>query len=227
MNPLRYWDYSPRQRALMPRDQVAGFIDFELMEQGVQKVETPTLRQLQPVEMATGTYFQVVSGYTDVAVFRTMEEAAAFCGLRPVKRDYNYECGNRYYYAEDLPDLTIKPVQLANEADYKNLVEVLRENKAVEEANEKAQREFKETCKIMDSASDGVFNDWADQQDEEGKNQRILSTWRRYLEMSQGNAYVATNFLLKVFTQGQISSAVEWLGEDWTAAQPVYEEPPA
>jgi hypothetical protein len=225
MPTFNYWSVSPRELALMTRERVSMCIDYELMEKGVIKVEQPAMRPIVPVTIETKPYYMVkTNSYNELCCFETMPEAEAMLGLHPVKRNYSYDCGAKVYYAdnEDLA-LTIEIVQLASKADYMNAVKTMKENKAAEEANAKAQAEFATDAKSMDEVTNGLFDDWMHQQEVESKNQRILGIWKSYLKMSENDRRIATNFINRVFQPDEVKGAVEWLGEAWDAPLPEVE----
>lgn len=220
MNMLNYWDHTPRERALMTREEVVKFIDFELMSKGILKVEAPALQPLQEVALPSETYYKVKSGYYEVCNFQTMEQAQAFIGLKPIKASYTFECGTKVYYAEPWEELVIEPVSLANKTDYTNSTRILRENRAIEAANEVAESNFKKDCKIMDEATAGLFEDWQEQCATEAKAQKVYTTWVKYLELAGGDDPIATNFLYKVFSIAEVDDATAWMGMDWDAPFP-------
>jgi len=221
MNPLNYWDHEPRARALMTREDVQKFIDFELMSKGVLKIEAPTLQEIVPVEIKTETFYKVQNGYYDVICFRTLEEANTFLTLHPFKSDYSYEAGSRLYYASPQTDLTIQPVSLATKADYMNALAQMKANQATETANAQLEKEFQESAKAMEDVTNGLFEDWHEQQATERRAQKIPETWNRYLAMSKHDPEIATQFLLKLFTAEDIQAAAGWLDpEAWDTAYP-------
>ena len=218
---FNYWDNEPRQRALMTREDVAACIDYELMTKGILKVEAPILRPITPIELPTSTFFKVQGGMYDMLCFQTKEQAATCMALKPFKLNYSYECGAKSYYADPCEDLSVQSVQLASKADYLNGARIMKENKAAEEANAKAERMFADASKAMDEVTNGLFEDWMKRQSHEREAQQIKATWMKYLAMSQGNADIAATFLFKAFSEPEVQAAVDWLDEDWGASNPM------
>lgn len=216
---LNYWDYTPRQRALMSRDEVAQFIDFELMRKGVIKVETPILREVPDVEIKTTTFYSVgynrIYSWEDFIIVSTPEEAQTILGMKLFTKDSSYDCGHSRYYAKRADEAAVKPIELMTQEDFTAASKILKEQAAAISFNDTVQKEYDKNAKAMDEATSGMFDDWTEQQLEERKAQTILSTWKRYLGMCKGQWEIAAEFLVKAHTREDIQKAIDWLGEAW------------
>jgi len=90
-----YWDLSEPERAAMTRDDVARYIDAELMLKGVLAVAPLTLVDETPPALATEPYYRVGDEYTTLDVaFRSEADARAFLGLGPVRVTTEWSLGS-------------------------------------------------------------------------------------------------------------------------------------
>lgn len=219
----RYWDKTEQERAAMTREQVQAYLDVELMEQGVAKVDPPQLQEVVAVDLEKVIYFQVSYkgeyGDTDTDIlFETVEQARQFIELCPLKRDSRYEYGWDHKYAIPMREMTIKKVELPSEIAVANMASILKRNKAAEEANTKARNAYNKAIKAVEEATAGVWNDWEYCREKERQAAKIYATLDEYIRLCDGNRETALRFLGKLFSADEIAEAAAWRGDD--AIQP-------
>lgn len=214
-----YWDYNEQERAALTEQQVNSLLDVELMEKGVLKPVAPTLIPIvEPKDIGERKQFYGVefrgkygSDEDSRMVFASMDEAKAFMALNPLVADYNYEAGSDYTYAMSLADAKITVKSLFCYEDINRVISLLKKNKSAVEENRSAESKYSEALRIASGVTDGVWKDWYDQRGTRGDMERVVSTYKEYLALTQGDSALALKFLGKVYNQAQIEKAQEWI----------------
>jgi hypothetical protein len=216
----RYWDKTQQERAAMTREQVQAYLDVELMEQGVAKVDPPQLQEVVAVDLEKVVYFQVsykgeYGDRTDTDIlFETVEQARQFIELCPLRRDSRYEYGWDHKYAIPMREMAIKKIELPSESAVANMASVLKRNKAAEEANTKARNAYNKAIKAVEEATAGVWHDWEECREKERQAAKIYATLDEYIRLCDGNRETALRFLGKLYDSEQIAEAFAWRGEE-------------
>lgn len=212
-----YWDYTEKERAALSVDDVRRLLDFELMNQGVLKVEAPKLEPIAEVTLPKTRLYAIKheSGRYGGAVkldilFPSLESAEAFLRLAPAVRCHDYESDANF--AKPMLTASIEPEDAAQEQDVMNALAVLRENKAAKERNEKAGREYEENVRAMEKAGKGIWDDWHAQHAAQSRCQKVMDTLAEYLRLTEGDRTTALKFLGKAFSQAETKAASEWFG---------------
>jgi hypothetical protein len=216
----RYWDKSEKQRAAMTREQVQAYLDVELMEKGVVKIERPTLQELEPVKVPTTRMYEVQhkGDYRNDSTgwcFATAEQAQAFIDTHPMKYERDWQTD--MHYAKPSDGMLIGPIDVPSQADWAMQKSRLEKNKAIKTANEALLKEYNAAIKASDDATSGVWEDWRACRETAAKNKKVLDTLAQYLTLCDGNQQIAENFLAKAFAPEAIDAARAWAGEEQVA----------
>ena len=212
----RYWDMSEAARAELTEEQVKSFLDVELMEKGLVKIKPPVRQPLAVVELpkvkvACVKYSSDRYGIIqtlDVG-FPTMEAAQAFLELCPVMIADDWETKTKW--AAPLREASIFTEELTDHHVVLSAIVALKSNKAKEDANQKAERDYTEAMKLIDAATKDVWDDWQELRAAARAHQRVLDTKAEYEKLA-GNADIALSFLLKAYPKPTIEAACEWRG---------------
>ena len=212
-----YWDLTQQERASLTREQVEAFVSVELMEKGVANVKPPRLAEVPEVSLATTTYYSVsfdgdYSSDMCEYVFKTPEQAHAFVGLEPFKKDSDWQ-HDRREYAKPRLNGRVGTIELPSEADVLTVASKLAQVKQIKEANEKASKDYQSARKAIDEALAGLWEDWHEQTAMASRCREIEATREEYTKMCDGNVDLADEFLRKVYAEERIEEAAKWAGE--------------
>ncbi len=209
----RYWDKTEQEKATMTREQVQAYLDVELMEKGVVKVERPILQDLEPVEVPVTRMYEVQKkgSYSSEGTgwcFETMEEAQAFINARPFhyERDWQTDC----HYAKPAQEMMIGPIDVPNEADWAMQKARLEKNKAAKQANETVLKDYNKSIEEIQKATSGVWDDWRTCREKATRAQKVIDTRAEYVKLCNGDEAVAKTFLAKAFKEEEIAAADAW-----------------
>ena len=211
----RYWDLSERERADLSEEMVRSFINVELMEKGVMRVDPPVLHRIEPVDLPRSTYYFVkfrteADGYDrslDVA-FRSVEEAEKFLALKPLHQASDWQTDTAS--VDIITSAAIEPKAVVERQVVLNAHLTLKANKEKREANTRAESDWKLAQKAVDEASRGVWSDWHECQEKRARMVRLMRTKAEYELMTNGDAALARSFLLKVTTEELLTEASQW-----------------
>jgi hypothetical protein len=211
----RYWDVDEQKRAVLTREQVQAFLDVELMEKGIVKVEPPELQPIEPVKLEKTTYYEIQRkgeyGPSETSLlFTSAEKAQAFIELSPLWQGTKHEYGYKNHFAMPGCELSIKSVELPTEAAMSNAASILKRNTATEEANQKLSREYRTAVEATEKATQGIWTDWYECRDKQATLKRVTDTFAEYTELCNGDKAMAHTFLLKAFKEEQVKAAFEW-----------------
>ncbi len=213
----RYWDFTPKQRSELTGDQVRALLAVELMERGVLVVAPPAVMPVpEAPAMQTRTWYAVEYRETKYSttervpfVFATVEQAHAFTTLQPMKLEHDWETGGRYQYEAPITGMGVVKIELYQASDIASLRSTLKEIKAAQDQNEKANAEYRTACAKTDEATKGVWEDWNTCRSDASNYRRVIDTLTEYRKLA-GNEDVALGFLLKAFTRDHVVNAFEW-----------------
>lgn len=219
MTMQTYWDLSEADRAALTRDDVARFVDLELMQKGVLKPKPLELLDVTPVELATETYFQIegLGSYGEHATigelgFRTESEARAVIEMRPVVVRQEWDLGKTLFARQISPNSSIKLVTLAAENSVLAQRARLKEITAANTENDKRKRAFEEQTKKVDETLRGLWDDWHACVAKAAEMRRVAEVFADYKRMAGGDEAVAKRFLARAFPQSTVTDAQEWTG---------------
>jgi len=213
-----YWDFTERERSAMAEEQVRALLDVELMHKGVMKVQPPQLRAIEAINVPKELLFQIEDTERTGIVFSNIDDARDFLQLRPkvIKSDWHLPSGSDKYAVQI--DGSIKQVEVMTHQGVLDAQVQLKKNKEDRDHNEKVQREYAEAMKKVDDVLGGVWEDWHDQRATAEKYAKVKATLEEYKRLTEGDERLATTFLLKVYTSGEVKAAEEWFDEVWTAS---------
>lgn len=209
-----YWDMSEKARAALTRDEVAAFVDFELMVAGVLKPKPLALVEIAELGLPTRSFYKIVADYPNPApdvLFNSEADARAFIAMKPSQIHRDYQLGNIEFAQPLSDDPRIEVVSIAMKADAALARARLNERKAAENENEKRQREFDEQTRAANDASKGLWEDWRECQSKGVQMRRVAEVFADYVKTA-GSPQVAAKFLSKAFPITTIDEAQEWTG---------------
>ncbi len=209
-----YWDLSEPERAALTRDDVAKFIDAELMLKGVLAVAPLTLADETPPVLATEPYYRVGDEYTalDVA-FRSEADARAFLGLGPVRVTTEWSLGSDNRFVEPIrPDTVLRLVQLPSRSAVEIAAVSLKEAQAAKSENERRRRDHADATKKVEETLKGLWDDWHACTAKGDRMRAVTETYAKYLALADGNAVTAGKFLVTAFGLAAVQDAEEWTG---------------
>lgn len=207
-----YWDLTERQRAALTRDDVARYLDAELMTNGVLRPAPLELLPEEPPPVAARTFYGIThSGWQKLDLaFATAEDAHAFLAMRPMILETNWELGD-IKYAHPI-DGKVEVLTVADRDAVVAATAILKERKAAKEENKRRREAFEKQQKAVESALSGLWEDWHDCCAKDREMRRIAATFAEYKVTAGGDDMLAAKFLRKVFTVEQIADAERWTG---------------
>lgn len=213
----KYWDKTEQERATLTDGQVRAYLDVELMEKGVVKVEPPVLREVPKVKLETTTYYEVkyagkYSPDTCAFVFATPEQAREFINAQPLKNDSDWELGDRQYASPCL-EMTVGAIELPSEQGVLNSKSLLSEIKEAKEANTTTSSEYNTAQKAVEEATSGVWENWHLCQARQRECEDVRKTYEEYLTLCGDVTQTAVAFLEKAYSLDRIQAAADWLGD--------------
>lgn len=223
-----YWDLTEAERAALTRDDVAKFIDAELMVAGVLKPAPLVLVDVPRLEIAKTTFYQVENlghryGSANGVAFLCEGDARAFLALRPVEVGSDWQIGSEYRFSKPLGDSKIVAIDLASEASIEAARATLKEINAANNENDQRRRAFEEQSRKIEQTLKGLWDDWHECVRKDVEMKRVAETFREYIEITRGDHATASAFLRKAFPGEKIAEAEKWTGtrmtyDDTTAA---------
>lgn len=213
---VTYWDLSEQERAALIRDDVARFIDAELMLKGVLKAtplvllaETPPAlpaRPLYVIDLGTGAYSSV-----DLA-FQTEADARAVLAMGPLRVTSDHSLGSSTKYTKPIAaDATISAHDFPTAEDVEIAKVALREAHAAEGENQRRREAHERQTKAVDDALKGLWEDWHECTEKGTELRKVAATFGEYTKIANDNE-VAASFLRKVFDEDKIQEAEKWCG---------------
>lgn len=219
---VRYWDLTTKQKSELTQEDIRSLIKIELMEKGVVVPSPPTLVDVQEVvELSQVNVYTVMSrdkymSRKIVVAFANEKDAIAFTQMNPLAIDYDYSIGSAYKYVRPLVDLSISVDQYYTYADITQMAAMLRERKAALDSNAKAQSEFTKANKIVEEASQDLFEDWHKANATKRRMEVIKRTLDDYIKTA-GDRETALKFLNLAFSTAEINEMFNWfeVGDDY------------
>jgi len=212
-----YWDYSEQERAALTSEQVEALMDAELMTKGVLKPVAPKLHVIPASPLGDKITVFGIRGKSKYGsdehvgiCFETAELAAKFLELKPMIRDNDYEVGSEFHYAKALSDTNITSETLYSMEQINTHRSSLKNRKSKSEENDKLTSAFAKACKASEDVTRGVWSDWHELQSRKQELEKVIVTFKEYLNMTENNGVLAMNFLRKVFDNHTIKEADEW-----------------
>jgi len=211
----RYWDMTEQQRAAMTRDEVAAFLDVELMEKGIKKLPPLELQEERVVSYEKQEFYEIYAGdYSGSAtgiIFGSIEDANAFTKLKSFKKDYNWNLGgSELSWCEPLQHVSVTPVSFPTKAVVMQIASLLKENKAIKDSNEKQTKARAEQISAIDKATKGIWDDWQDCKQKKSRCEQLIATFQEYVGLCDGDRHKALVFLKKVHDDASIQEATLW-----------------
>lgn len=211
----RYWDRTERERAGLTREQVDAMLTVELMEKGVVKVEQPEYEPVDDVKPKTTRIFGIDhkgrwSNDRLPIGFTSVELAESFSRLQPVFMELDYD--SKITSFRPMEDVAIVPLDVPAVGDVANMKAAIDKATAAKKANEVKAAEYNKAVKIVNDATQGVWDDWHACREKDRRYAKIKATMAEYVGICGGNQETALTFLGKAFSAEEIAEAVEWFG---------------
>lgn len=207
-----YWDYTDRERADLTEKAVSHLCAVALMEAGIAEAVDPGPAPEPPTTGLTTTPTHVISvGYSCDLVFDDLADAEAFLALQPRRVSYDYKVGSQYCYAEPV-ELTIETKNLYRLDEINGVRSQLEAHEAAKDTHRRKQEAYRKQQEAISKATADIWSDWHEQQDTLATCKFIQATFRRYLELTEGDAVMARRFLVNTHGETAVVRAEEWLG---------------
>lgn len=210
-----YWDFTEKERAELTEQEVERLLDFELMQNGILRVEPLVLQEIEPVDVPHQQFYCVKSEglYTETNIaFARPEDAKAFLALKPVFVSNDYE--TRTGIAEPIVNPSFTEKLLATRDTVNAIHHRLKSNAAKVQANERASAEWKKQSAEMEKACRGVWDDWQECREKKRHAEKIAKTKAEYLRLTNGDELMANAFLKKAFEGGQLDRSRTFGSDD-------------
>lgn len=207
-----YWDYTDKERSAMTQEQVAGFLDCELMSKGVVKPEPLKLEPIEEIKLPTTTYYRLKRDWRNVGdiVFASYEDALAVTRMKIVSVEGDYVTGRDFAAAID--GLSVSEVAVSPESCKSEAKTALVQEKERKERNKKAQESFDKSNEEITKATRALWADWFSCQSMARQHQKVIDTLAEYTKLTGGDERLALTFLEKAFNSDQIKESLEWSG---------------
>lgn len=211
-----YWDLTEAERAALTRDDVAKFVDAELMTKGVLKPTPLVLLPVPEANVSKETFFRIEApgsygsrgAFGDLA-FRSEADASAVIAMRPVEVSHEYDLGNTQI-AKTLRDASISMVSLPTEESAVAARATLKEATAAKAENDRRRAAFDQQSRKVEEALKGLWEDWHACVERDAEMKRVAATFREYIEITRGDHATASAFLAKAFPTSKITDAEKW-----------------
>lgn len=209
-----YWEFSDKERSELTENEVTRLLDAELMVNGVMRPEKPpailTVADLDlPKRAFARVSFGPYGGEKSAVVFDTIEQAEAFVKLSPRLVVDDWE--TRQKYTKGLEGAQVSTELFTDEGEVVAAKVELKRIVAQRAEIERAQREYAEQSKKVESVTSRVWDDWHAQRSTANDMIKVQITFDEYVKMTQGNHGLAISFLLKIFDAEKIRNAAMWV----------------
>lgn len=209
-----YWDYTERERSELTEEQVKSFLDVEMMEKGILKVEAPKLKEVVAITLPKQRIFTVDIEHGKIG-FETIEQAQKFVELRPTFVTYDWSLSDKAYYPKQV-NLAIVEQEVNTYQGILDAAVTLKRNKENQNYNDEVETAYREALQKVSKVVDRVWTDWHECQQLARDHAKVRATLDEYRKLTGGNEQLAVTFLQKAFDADAIRAAGEWFGEDWT-----------
>jgi len=203
-----YWKLSNAERAALTEEEVTAFVEIELMEKGVLNVPPAVeLLEIAEPELQKTMVFVVSTdneyhGTDRINYgFTTADSAQAFADLlakRASRIENGYHTG-RVEYLKPFTKFSVSSTLVVTHEDYLKHKAELEKIEARKKANEETKAERVKIEKAISEATGDMWSDWHECRGHAARLDNVRATYVKYLELSDGSASVARNFLLKAY----------------------------
>jgi hypothetical protein len=207
-----YWDLSEKERAELSRDDVAKFIDAELMTKGVLSVPTLALVPVPETQAPTTTLYQIGDSYSGIDLaFRTEQDARAFAiGAMRIERDWESDSS----FVRPITETAVRTVPIAERDAVMAIRPALKAAKVAAEENRKRREAHEAQQREVEKTLESMWADWNACIAKAERMSRIRETAAKYKALAEGDSGIAGRFLLKVFPANNVTEAEDWCS-DW------------
>lgn len=204
-----YWDVPENERHALTESEIEYYCRRELADSGYVYPNPPVVLPEDPPPVETTTFYQPqIDSYNKLDLaFETMAEAVTFLRLSCVKVEREWRADVNY--SKPLAGMSIEPVELPTEEQIDAVKQSLSEAKKNREANQESRKEFDKAVSECDEIIERVRSDHRERLSHEYSLQCIRDTYAEFLKIADGEALIATRFLLKRHNREE---AVEALG---------------
>lgn len=203
--------------AAMSEEDLEKYIDLELMSVGVLRPREPVLQPLPDVVVKCKDYWtiQINKGGDygnaldlDIA-FETDTEAKEFLDLCPyiLKTEWGLGEGQKFVIKITPGDAKVFSCSFPERDELLKKGQQLAKLKEVRDANAREEREYQKALDQVKKVAEDVYRSWNVARDRKRFMDRLIETFSKYVEMSEGNAAIAEAFLSKAFKAEEIEEA--------------------
>lgn len=221
-----YFELEPKRRLNLTDEEFDALVKYECMKRGVA---VPVLVGLKEVpeepSINQDTYFQIMGDqYYNIVCFKDENEARAFMDFKSVVRvDWDYATGVKYQNVTPVNTLGMQPIKASTVEVFAAVKKELKDRADIIKENTKIQEDFKKESIAHDELVEEMERDRRDLMRNVDEYLRIRATFARYIVMAQGDAKVATGFMLLIYEKEKLDCAYEWLKDEWEMLAPAYE----
>jgi hypothetical protein len=216
----RYTDYGKGELASLTEDQIQLLVELEIAEAGIKPAPQPIKPSAADVGItASEVFFQVSGGgYRDELVVKTEAEANQIAAIPIFKKEYNFNIGDKYQWAEP-GTVKVSQISLYKQEDVRRVSGILQEIKVRDEQYNKENTAYQKyldaTGKCRNSVWTAVHNDRKYVRTVELTKQ----TWEKHLRLANGDKEIAERFFRNAYKdEPELIEAV--LGVPVTATDP-------
>lgn len=180
---------------------VEDIIAREIMEQGVKKVDEPAPFLLQKPALKKEKFYEA-----NGVLFKTMGQAEKFTALQPYRKDYHWNIGTEFHYSNK-SNVRIEVVELYDETELLEMAQDLQNwNRAYQDWQTHKNRYdsyLRSKSRISKEVWDRVTNVRAANRE----LQEIRDAYEEYFTLTNGDSYVAINFLKNTYGEEKVHAA--------------------
>jgi len=180
---------------------VEDIIAREIMEQCVKKVDEPAPFLLQKPALKKEKFYEA-----NGVLFKTMGQAEKFTALQPYRKDYHWNIGTEFHYSNK-SNVRIEVVELYDETELLEMAQDLQNwNRAYQDWQTHKNRYdsyLRSKSRISKEVWDRVTNVRAANRE----LQEIRDAYEEYFTLTNGDGYVAINFLKNTYGEEKVHAA--------------------
>ncbi|MBU1785250.1 MAG: hypothetical protein KKG95_07945 [Candidatus Omnitrophica bacterium] len=206
-----YWDMTEKQRSQLTEEEVEALTSFELMQHGIVRVgPAPVEPDVPDVPEPDLTFYAVKQGYSNTLHFNTTEaaHAAARAGVH-LESAYCYTTETyRLHVGTNEPAVT--EVKAYSAALWESIKEQVDKHDGVRKAYVEQKKEHDDLLEKQNKALDSLWSNWYTCKVAARQVKRVLATRDEYIQLTNGDEAMARTFLMKAFSEKEITEALEW-----------------
>ena len=199
---MKYSDLSEQERAALSQDEIERFIKIELMEEGIKEIEKPEPFGLQEPKLAKKKFYGVSGD-----LFTTPGNAEKYIQLRPSIKDYDYDVGSAFSYAEPRDALNIEVVELFDKSEVRERADELHTYSREKARWDARMSKYELYLYQRNKIANKITEDWLACMTRAEEDAEVRRAFTEYLDLANGDSEVAMKFLEKTYGSDKVSRA--------------------